>query len=71
LITGGRIPPIKEMTTDEYGLRSMCYIDAKDLVMSSTMWGKQLHQAKENLARDSQGMGRAAPVPRARKIPRK
>jgi hypothetical protein len=37
MITGGRIPSIKEMTTDAYGLRSMSYIDPKDLIMSSKM----------------------------------
>ncbi len=30
-ITGGRIPSIDEMTTDEYGLRSMTDIDPADL----------------------------------------
>jgi hypothetical protein len=40
MITGGRIPSIKEMTTDEYELRSMCDIDAKNLRMSSNSWEK-------------------------------
>ncbi len=35
MITNGRIPTIYEMTTDEYGLRSMTYIDPVDLRMSS------------------------------------
>ncbi len=36
MITGGRIPSIREMTTDEYGSRSMEDIDPVDLRMSST-----------------------------------
>ncbi len=35
MITNGRIPSIDEMTTDEYGLRSMSDIDLVDLRMSS------------------------------------
>jgi hypothetical protein len=38
MITGGRIPSIKEMITDENGLRSMSNINPKDLIMSSKMW---------------------------------
>jgi hypothetical protein len=37
MVTGGRIPSIREMTTDEYGLRSMENIDQVDLRMSSKM----------------------------------
>jgi hypothetical protein len=35
MITNGRIPTMDEMTTDEYGLRSMSDIDLVDLRMSS------------------------------------
>ena len=35
--TNGRFPTTHEMTTDEYGLRSM-YIDPVDLRMSSRQW---------------------------------
>jgi hypothetical protein len=35
MVTEGRIPTIDEMTTDEYGLRSMSDIDLVDLRMSS------------------------------------
>ena len=35
MITNGRFPAIHEMTTDEYGLRSMTDIDPSDLRMSS------------------------------------
>jgi hypothetical protein len=35
LNTGGRIPLIREMTTDEFGLRSVQDIDLRDLRMSS------------------------------------
>jgi hypothetical protein len=38
---GGRIPSIREMNTDEYGLRSMKDIDPVDLRMSSQMWEKK------------------------------
>jgi hypothetical protein len=38
MITGGKIPSIREMITDEYGLRSMYNIDLRDLRMSSMMW---------------------------------
>jgi hypothetical protein len=41
LITGGRIPTINDMTTDEYGLQSMKDIDQMDLRMSSKQWEKQ------------------------------
>jgi hypothetical protein len=34
MITGGRIPSIREMITDEFGLRSMQDIDPMDLRMS-------------------------------------
>ncbi len=42
MITGGRIPSIKikEMTTDEYGLRSISDIESRDLILSSKMWEK-------------------------------
>jgi hypothetical protein len=35
MITNGRFPAIHEMTTDEYGLRSISDIDPVDLRMSS------------------------------------
>ncbi len=35
MITNGRVPTIHEMTTDEFGLRSMSDIDLVDLQMSS------------------------------------
>jgi hypothetical protein len=41
MITGGRIPTIDEMTTDEYGLRSMPDIDPVDLRMASRQWELQ------------------------------
>ena len=41
MITGGRIPSITEMSTDEYGLRSMQEIDPVNLRMSSRQWEKQ------------------------------
>jgi hypothetical protein len=41
MITGGRIPTINEMTTDEYGLRSLEGVDPVDLRMSSRQWEKQ------------------------------
>ena len=41
MITNGRFPEIHEMTTDEYGLRSMSDIDPADLRMSSRQW--ELH----------------------------
>ncbi len=41
MITGGRIPTTDEMTTDEYGLRSMSDIDPVDLRMSSRQWELQ------------------------------
>ncbi len=37
MVTGRRIPSIREMTTDEFGLRSMEDIDQRDLIMSSKM----------------------------------
>ena len=37
MITGGRIPSMREMTTGEFGLRSMD-IDPANLKMSSEMW---------------------------------
>jgi hypothetical protein len=40
MIMGGRIPSIREMTTDEYGLKSM-EDDLVDLRMSSKMWEKR------------------------------
>jgi hypothetical protein len=41
MITGGRIPSIKEMTMDEYGLKSTSDIDPKDLILSSKMCEKK------------------------------
>ncbi len=41
MITGGRISSIGEMTTDEYGLRSITDIDPADLRMSSRQWELQ------------------------------
>ncbi len=41
MITNGRFPAIDEMTTDEYGLRSMSDIDPVDLRMSSRQWELQ------------------------------
>jgi hypothetical protein len=41
MITGGKIPSIREMTTDGYGLKSMKDIDPVDLRMSSKMWEKR------------------------------
>jgi hypothetical protein len=41
MIYGGRIPSIREMNTDEYGLRSMKEIDPVDLRMSLKMWEKK------------------------------
>jgi hypothetical protein len=41
MITGGRIPLIREMNTDEFGLRSMQNIDPVDLRMWSEMWDKR------------------------------
>jgi hypothetical protein len=41
MITNGRIPTIDEMTTDEYGLRSISDIDPVDLRMSSRSWELQ------------------------------
>ncbi len=41
MITNGRIPTINEMTTDEYGLRSMSDIDLVDLRMSPRQWELQ------------------------------
>ena len=41
MITNGRFPANHEMTTDEYGLRSMSDIDPADLRMSSRQW--ELH----------------------------
>jgi hypothetical protein len=38
MITNGRFPSIDEMTTDEYGLRSMSDIDPVDLRISSRPW---------------------------------
>ncbi len=51
MITNGRFPSTHEMTTDEYGLRSISDIDPVDLKMSSRQWelqglvpsGKALH----------------------------
>jgi hypothetical protein len=41
MITNGRFPAIHEMTTDEYGLRSMSDFDPADLRMSSRQWELQ------------------------------
>jgi hypothetical protein len=41
MITQGRIPSMDEMTTDEYGLRSMSDFDLVDLRMSSRQWELQ------------------------------
>ncbi len=41
MITNGRFPATHEMTTDEYGLRSMSDIDPVDLRMSSRQWELQ------------------------------
>ena len=38
MITNGRFPANHEMTTDEYGLRTMTDIDPADLRMSSRQW---------------------------------
>jgi hypothetical protein len=40
IITGGIIPSITEMSTDEYGLRSIQVIDPVNLRMSSRQWEK-------------------------------
>jgi hypothetical protein len=40
MITGGRVPSITEMNTDECGLRSMQEIDPVNLRMSSRLWEK-------------------------------
>jgi hypothetical protein len=40
MIMEGRIPLIRKVTTDEFGLRSMEDIDPRDLRMSSKMWEK-------------------------------
>jgi hypothetical protein len=40
MITGGRIPSITEMSTDECGLRSMQEIDPVNSRMSSRQWEK-------------------------------
>jgi hypothetical protein len=41
MITGGRIPSIKEMTTDDYGSKLMHDIDPDILKISSKMWEKK------------------------------
>ncbi len=41
MITNGSFPANHEMTTDEYGLRSMTDIDPADLRMSSRQWELQ------------------------------
>ena len=41
MITNGRFPATYEMTTDEYGLRSMSEIHQADLRMSSRPWELQ------------------------------
>jgi hypothetical protein len=41
MITNKKIPSIDEMTTDEFGLRSMSDIDLVDLRMSSRPWELQ------------------------------
>ncbi len=42
MITNGRFPATHEMTTDEYGWRSMSGIDQADLRMSSRQWELQV-----------------------------
>jgi hypothetical protein len=42
MITNGRFPATHEMTTDEYGLRSMSDIDPVDLRMSPRQWDLQV-----------------------------
>ncbi len=41
MITNGRFPATHEMTTEEYGLRSMSDIDPADLRISSRQWELQ------------------------------
>ncbi len=41
MITGGIITSNREMTTDEFGFKSMEDIDPVDLGMSSKMWEKR------------------------------
>jgi hypothetical protein len=41
MITNGRIPSMDEMSTDEYGLRSMSDIDLVDLRISFRQWELQ------------------------------
>jgi hypothetical protein len=41
MITNRRIPTIDEMTTDDYGLRSISDIDLVDLRMTSRQWELQ------------------------------
>ncbi len=36
-----RTNSIKEMTTDEYGLKARSNIDPKDFIVSSKMWEKK------------------------------
>ncbi len=38
MIIGGRIPSVTEMSTDEYGLRSMQEIDPVSLIVSPRQW---------------------------------
>jgi hypothetical protein len=38
MITHGRFPELHEMTTDEFGLRSMTDIDPSELGMSTKQW---------------------------------
>ncbi len=38
MITHGRFPELHEMTTDEYGLRSMSELDPSELGMSTRQW---------------------------------
>jgi hypothetical protein len=42
MITNGRFPATHEMTTNEYGLRSMSDSDPVDLRMSSRQWELQI-----------------------------
>jgi hypothetical protein len=42
MITGGRIPLIREMAKVEYGMKSMEDIDPMDLRLSSKLWEKRV-----------------------------
>ena len=53
LNTNGRFPTTHEMTTDEYGLRSMSDIDPVDLRMSSRLWELQVITQGVSIMADS------------------